>query len=153
LSEDVWDGLWSDWQERRTAIRQKIALLGQTKEIVIANLDDALQIFTQLSQLYGKLSSDEQQALLSLLVEKVIVDSTGMILRLELHPPSAYLANKYDALKKRLSNLSKNATHDVGGVSEEQCSEYIRVSWETWTRTKNDGTRIRSFAIKLSPNG
>jgi hypothetical protein len=39
----------------------------------------------------------------------------------------------------------------VGGVSEEQCSEYIRVSWETWTRTKNDGTRIRSFAIKLSP--
>lgn len=91
-----------------------------------------MQIFFQLSQLYGRLSLDEQQSLLSLLVEKVIVDTTGMILRLELHPPFAYLANKYDALKKRLSNLSENATHtyiEVGGVSEEQCSEYIRLSW------------------------
>jgi len=78
-----------------------------------------LQIFFQLPQLYGRLSLDEQQSLLSLLIEKVIVDTAGMILKLELHPPFAYLANQVDALKKRLSKLSKNATHNVGGVPEE----------------------------------
>ncbi len=29
---------------------------------------------------------------------------------------------------------------------------HCRYCWETWTRTKIDGTRTHSFAIKLSPN-
>jgi hypothetical protein len=99
ISEDVWAGLWTEWQERRVAIRQKIALLGQTKELATANLDEALVIFNQLPKLYGKLPLDEQRSLLGLLAEKVIVDSKGTILRIELHPPFAYLAYRYDALK------------------------------------------------------
>ncbi|MDQ7033692.1 MAG: hypothetical protein Q9P01_02315 [Anaerolineae bacterium] len=128
VSEDVWAEMWNEWQGRSSAIHQQIALLEQTKDVMISNLDEALQIFAQLSQLYATLSPDEQQLMLSLLIEKVIVDSRGTILRVQLHPPFAYLTSKYDVLKKRLtSKLNQSATHNVGGASEENCSEYIQL--------------------------
>ncbi len=64
--------------------------------------------------------------MLNFIIEKVIVDKSGAILRLELHPPFAYLVSKYDEVKKRLTiGQSKNTTLAEGHVRGEDCSEYI----------------------------
>lgn len=114
ITDSVWDSLWLEWQERRLAIQQKIALMDKTVDCVISDLDEALQIFTQLPQLYSTLTLTEQQQLLSLLIQKVVVDTSGTIVRLELHPPFAYLTSKADALKKTQQTEQRDPSEQEG---------------------------------------
>mgnify|MGYP006272326241 CR=1 FL=1 len=87
MSDDVWDALWSGWNERRNAIQANIAQLSHSAETSLRNLDDALMLLDQLAQLYGTLSKDEQQKLLSFIIKKVVVNEDGEIVCVELHPP------------------------------------------------------------------
>jgi hypothetical protein len=151
LTDTVWDRLWQELQTRRMAIKQQIALLGQPKEVMIDNLDDALDIFSQLPKLYGTLSPDEQQQLLHFLVKKVIVDPEGTILQLELHPPFAYLANQGDRLKKRLSKQNVSAAQMMGGAYGTKCSEYVRLCGEGGIRTREGVTLTRVPGERTSP--
>ncbi len=45
---------------------------------------------------------------------------------------------------KRSRENTKTIISD--GLGESESSTQILLSWETWTRTRNDGTRIHCFA-------
>ena len=123
--------------------RYQINLMEQHRESVIANLDDALTILQRLSSLYGTLAPDRQQMVLQEIIEKVVVDVNGNILWLELHPPFAYLANKYGEVKKRLAiSENKSAIPTRGGTKHNFCSEQVLEVDPGRTRTYNQ--RIKS---------
>ncbi len=55
------------------------------------NLDAALTIIAKVGILYNKLGRSDQKELLRQMVERVVVNPEGMIIRLELFPPFYYL--------------------------------------------------------------
>ncbi len=146
MTIEQWENVWKELQEKRRVHRHQINLMQQHRESVIANLDDALSILQQLSRLYGTLSSDRQRMVLQEIIEKVVVDVNGKILWLELHPPFAYLANKYGEVKKSLAIREiKSAIPIRGGTRYNFCSEYVLEGDPGRTRTYNQ--LIKSFLL------
>lgn len=143
ITMEQWENVWNELQEQRRVHRHQINLMEQHRESVIANLDDALSILQQLSRLYGTLLPDRQRMVLQEIIEKVVVDVNGKILWLELHPPFAYLANKYGEVKKRLAiSENKSAIPIRGGTKCNFCSEQVLEVDPGRTRTYNQ--RIKS---------
>lgn len=56
---------------------------------------------------------------------------------------SDQIRSSYEEFENTPKN-TKTATSD--GLGESECSTQVLSIWETWTRTRNGGTRIRSFA-------
>lgn len=93
ITDYVWDSLWREWQDRRYALRASLEALAYKSEYHISHLDDALNIISQIGVLYERLELRDQKRLLHEVVDKVVVNKQGNILRLELLPPFAYLSN------------------------------------------------------------
>jgi hypothetical protein len=91
MSEEVWDSLWKDWQDQRSAIRQTLQAIDESCEIHIATLDDALKVIAKAGILFEKLDRSQQRTLLHYMVKRVIVNPEGRILRMELRTPFSYL--------------------------------------------------------------
>lgn len=153
IKEESWDHVFDEIQKERWDLEYQLRLLQQENQTMIDNLNAAFDIFHRFTQLYDKLMPDEQHKVLTYIIEKVVVDRDGIVLRVECHPPFQYLLSKYDEVKKRRGDKGiKNTTPENGcGVQDNLCSEHVRESWETWIRTRTDGTRIHSSAVKLSP--
>lgn len=121
-----WEKVWNEFQEQRRAHQHEINKLEQDRATIVANLDDALAILQRLATLYGKLAPDRQRMILQEIIAKVVVNVNGKILWLELHPPFAYLADKYGEVKKRLGiSENKRAIPIRGGTPYILCSEYV----------------------------
>src|SRR5262249_41854212 len=88
ISEEIWESLWLEWQDRRQRLRTSLEVLDKEEKCHIDNLETALQIIEKVGALYNSLSCDERKALLQHMVERVIVNSKGRI-RLELRAPFA----------------------------------------------------------------
>lgn len=93
--------MWKEWQDRRTVIRANMEALSRKREYRIANLDAALHIIEKVGILYSKLERDNQKSLLRHMVEWVVVDPDGIIVKLELRPPFAYLKRVTDRTRKQ----------------------------------------------------
>lgn len=149
ITESVWDNLWAEWQDRRHKLRWSLETVDQEREIHINNLDTALGIIANIGVLYNSLERSDQKELLRQVVERVIVNSEGTIL-LELRTPFAYLRDLTDEIRSVNRREGNRPQMKIGGdVSADPqpiCSHWLQVSWETWTRTKNDGARTRCFA-------
>jgi DNA invertase Pin-like site-specific DNA recombinase len=141
ITDGVWDNLWSEWQDRRTQLRRTLEVLEQERDLHINNLDVALEIIAKIGVLYNSLGLDDRKELLRQVVERVIVNSEGKI-RLELKSPFAYLKDLSDEVCPMDDPEGKKAKmktdEDNFVSSQEQCSIWLQLSWETWTRTKND---------------
>ncbi len=124
ITERVWDTLWIEWQDRRHVIRNELEALDQKSEYHISNLDDALTIISKIGVLYNKLGRNEQKELLRQIIERVIVDPEGMIIKLELLPPFSYLRRVSDRIGKdrgrSISGEKTKASTKTGG-----CSDYL----------------------------
>jgi len=91
ITEKVWDGLWREWQDRRHMLRENQEAAERSSAYHLDNLDAALHIISKIGVLYHQLERSQQKKLLHKVIERIVVDAEGTVLRIELQPPFAYL--------------------------------------------------------------
>jgi DNA invertase Pin-like site-specific DNA recombinase len=91
ITETVWDGLWREWQDRRQMLLDNLDACERASEFHIDNLDSALHIISKIGVLYQQLERQQQKQLLREIVQRIVVDVEGTVLRIDLLPPFAYL--------------------------------------------------------------
>ncbi len=122
ITEEVWDGLWAEWQDRRRKIAAALEVLEQEYEHHVTNLDDALKIIAELGTLYNGLEYSDRKRLLRELVEKVVVDSEGNV-TLELKTPFEYLQNLANDLQKTDGQMAETKNSGLlSAVTTGTCS-------------------------------
>ncbi|MBZ0294018.1 MAG: recombinase family protein [Anaerolineae bacterium] len=133
ITERVWDNLWAEWQDRRRTLQINLEALQQKQTFHIRNLDAALTIIAKVGILYSKLERGDQKDLLRQMVERVVVNPEGTIIRLELLPPFSYLRH----VTKRVQDNGGAAVQGKTKTSTKagQCSDYV---------LSGDPTRIRT---------
>jgi DNA invertase Pin-like site-specific DNA recombinase len=139
ISEPVWDQLWSDWQQRRHGLTVQLHALQQNQEVYITNLNDALTLIAKIGILYSKLERSHQKDLLRHIVERVVVDPEGRIIRMELLPPFAYLNTLFHQVTAR--NTGNDAGKTKTSQQAGQCSDWLALG-------DPNGTRTRVLALK-----
>ncbi len=155
ITEAVWDGLWTEWQDRRKQLRQSLETLDQDRAFHIDNLDAALQIIARIGTLYNGLQQQDQKELLRQMVERVVVSHEGIV-RLELRAPFAYLKDLTDEVRtmsgrSRVSGAENKTGEETSLASlAEQCSTWIQLLCGTWIRTRINGSRVRGSTVELS---
>lgn len=146
ISEETWESLWTEWQDRRQAIRRALETMHQEHQVHIDNLELALQIIARIGTLYNGLQRSDQKELLRQVVERVIVNDEGTV-TLELRAPFGYLRTLVDDIKrvdariekstKRGRKATKNGESSSLAVSPETSSSLIQPCSTTWIRTRN----------------
>lgn len=123
ITERVWDNLWLEWQDRRRTLQINLEALQQKQTFHIQNLDAALTIIAKVGILYSKLERSDQKDLLRQMVERVVVNPEGTILRLELLSPFAYLWH----VTRRVQHKGGSAVTGETKTSPQagQCSDYV----------------------------
>ena len=154
ISEDVWDSMWREWQDRRSQINQMLQSLESRAETHIINLDQALEIITRIGIVYNKLSRDDKKQILRHMVERVIIDPEGTI-RLDLRAPFAYLRGIFASIDedgKGFSTRTKTKTgqHSVTGRVLGQRSDSVLLCGEDRIRTC--GTLLAHNRLAGGPN-
>jgi len=137
ISEDIWNSLWAEWQDRRAKIRITLSSLEQQKHTHISNLDSALNIIAEVGMVYNSLERSNQKELLRHMVERVIIDSVGNI-QLELRAPFVYLCEISHQINDKGQDgpLPVNTKTDRFpiGLSVGACSDTVYESWENCTQ-------------------
>jgi hypothetical protein len=110
ISDATWDKHWKDWQLRRLELNRQKALLEQSDQQTLNNLDEAAQLLTRLPSLYGILSAEDQKRLLKGIIQRIVIDIEGTIMAMQLHPPFAYLHQTAEGVKKHLGRVSAAAS-------------------------------------------
>lgn len=107
VTEENWRALWNEWQDKRQRLRGSLALLDQRCETYISDLDTALNIIGKLGILYETLPFDDRQELLRNVVERVVLNPEGTVLRVDLLPPFGYLTHVSERVSGRKENASE----------------------------------------------
>lgn len=88
ITEAVWDNLWTEWQDRRSKLRQSLETVQQEQEFHISNLDAAFGIDRKIGELFNSLECSDRKELQRQVVERVIVNAEGIVkLELRTHLP------------------------------------------------------------------
>ena len=127
--------LWEEWQDRRRTLRHALESLQAHNDVHIANLNAALTIIAKVGILYNKLERSDQKDLLRQMVERVVVNLEGMIIRLELLPPFSYLRHVTERVQTSGGSAveGKTKTSTMAG----QRSSLLSLSDPGGTRTHN----------------
>jgi DNA invertase Pin-like site-specific DNA recombinase len=134
ITDEVWDSLWAEWQDRRRELRTTLDALDVQHAVYVHDLDHALEIITHVGSLYNRLTRSDQKELLRLMVERVLVNTEGQV-RLELRAPFAYL-----------QALAERAREDGEGIAGQtktsrmagQCSELVPYGDPTYTQSEHE---------------
>lgn len=117
VRQEVWRSIAAELSSQRMLILRALENLEQSHEIILTDLEIAIETLAQMSELYATLSEEAQHHLLRLVVQKIVVDEQGTILRVELQAPFAYIHSRYAWLKKIIASKAiENATSLRGGV-------------------------------------
>lgn len=134
ITDHVWDMLWQEWQDRRLTLRSTLESAKQKSEFHIAHLDDALTIISQIGVLYESMELEDQRRLLREVVDKVVVDESGKIIRIELLPPFAYL----DTVSRQIGEVGSNIPEKTKTSNKTgPCSSQVLLGDPGRTRTSN----------------
>ncbi len=68
-------------------------------ETHIAHLDQALTLIAELGVLFKNMALKEQKALLKEIVDRVVIDPNGTVIRIELQSPFSYLRNLTEGIE------------------------------------------------------
>jgi hypothetical protein len=141
------------------------------------NLDAALHIISKIGVLYHQLERSQQKKLLREVIERIVVDAEGTVLRIELQPPFAYLhdltcraqqAAETEAEKTKTSAKAGScSSYALQGGPEGQPPVYWAYTWVRSSRAgdhsrqrsqsrqgevKGDYTRSTRAGLELSPD-
>lgn len=133
ITEDIWDSLWREWQDRRQTLHKKLDGLARKREYHIDNLDAALHIIKKLGILYNKLERNDQKRLLRQIVEKIIVNADGKIIRMDLQPPFEYLKRVKQRIQMNENGDSSEKTKT--SINAGQCSDRVPLGVPAGIRT------------------
>lgn len=148
ISEEIWDSLWAEWQDRRNQVRRTLETLSVSQQVHIDNLETALQIIARIGTLYNGLERKDQKELLRQVVHRVVVNDTGNV-SFELRTPFAYLRDLTDEIRmvkkngKRKNAEKKNGRHS-SAASSGDCSNQLQSCGEDRIRTC--GTRLPTYS-------
>ena len=113
--------MWKGWQDQRIAIQATLQAIDISCEAHIACLDEALSLIAKAGILFEKLDLQGQRRLFQHMVERVVINPEGMILRIELRTPFAYLStlasqgNRDSSTHARTVGKNKNETSTAAG--------------------------------------
>jgi hypothetical protein len=91
LSEEAYDRLRSEWQEKRRNAEIDLADMQRDATMHLDDLDVALALLTCVFQVYGRLDGKERHTLLRIIAKRIIIDVDGEIVDQQLQTPFAYL--------------------------------------------------------------
>jgi hypothetical protein len=139
ISDEVWDGLWAEWQDRRNQVRRTLETLTVSQQVHIDNLELALQIIAQIGTLYNGLQRKDQKELLRQVVHRVVVNDAGTV-SLELRTPFAYLRNLSDEIhmvktQSKGAEAGKKNGRRLSAVSLGACSSQLQSCGKDRIRT------------------
>ena len=138
ISEDLWNSLWAEWQDRRLKLRATLEGMTQQQQYHIENLESALGIIAQVGTLYNRLDRSAQKELLHHMVKRVVVNVDGEIV-LELRAPFAYLKDLSDrARREREGTPEMQTSSALAG-----CLDWLQTSSTAWIRTRNPSVNSR----------
>ena len=100
----------------------------------IANLDAALTIIEKVGILYENLERSDQKELLRQMVERVIVDPEGRLIRLELKSPFSYL-HRVSEQVEHPKNEDAVTGNEKASSQAGLCSDYVSLGVGNGTRT------------------
>jgi DNA invertase Pin-like site-specific DNA recombinase len=125
VTEENWRDLWAEWQDKRQRLRGSLALLDQRCETYINDLDDALNIIAKLGILYETLPRPDQKELLRNVVERVVLNPEGNVIRVDLLPPFAYLQEVSEKVRGRSGNTSEYPAENQTSGVDAGCSSGV----------------------------
>lgn len=140
ITERVWNNLWAEWQDKRRTLRAALVSLDSHNNVHIANLDAALNVISRIGVLYNKLGCSQQKKLLHEMVYRVVVCPKGIIRRMELLPPFAYLQEVIDRVKG-----SGDGGETKISPKADPCSTSLSLSTPDRNRTCNLSLRSASL--------
>jgi hypothetical protein len=136
ITERVWDLLWADWQNRRRTLQMSLEALSQKRTFYVQNLDAALTIIAKVGILYNKLERGDQKDLLRQMVERVVVNPEGTLIRLELLPPFSYLRDVTQRVRDEAETEAVQGKQNASTMAG-ACSDYVPLGDPGRTRTYN----------------
>jgi hypothetical protein len=134
ITEVVWDNLWAEWQDRRRTLRESLEAADLQTEYHIAHLDDALHIISKIGVLFRRLGAGSQKDLLREIVERVVIDSSGKVIRVELLPPFTYLHQLSDCVDGG-EDSSNGSRKTKTSISAGSCSTKLSLGGPEGIRT------------------
>jgi hypothetical protein len=147
ISEDVYDELWREWQDRRTKIEAAMRLGEEDAQQHIITLDAALLLIAKTGILFNKLDLQGKRELLLHLMQRVIINSKGTILRVDLRTPFSYLNNLIREMNGSTlcfqDSMVDSQTETGGDFSA--CSKFDSLSGPSRIRTCNQPVMSRSL--------
>ncbi len=114
ITDHVWDALWEEWQDKRRTIQTSLAGLNRQHEVHIADLDTALTITAKVGILYESLDQCSQRDVLREMVDRIVVDRAGNIVRMDLLPPFGYLKRLTDQVKQGADSKGNEKNENSG---------------------------------------
>ncbi len=142
ISEDIWDALWEEWQDRRHKVRRTLEMLTVDHETHIENLGMALQIIAGIGTLYNGLQREDQKELLRQVVHRVVVNEAGNV-RLDLRTPFAYLCDLNDEIRLVKNQSKRRKTEKKNGRPESAvlpgaCSNQLQICGKYKTQPERE---------------
>jgi hypothetical protein len=96
LSEETFDQLRLEWQEKIRNAELSLAEMERESKIYLDELDLALILLTKITVPYPRLSLRDKATLLQIITKRIIVDTQGKIIDHELNSPFVYLKSLAD---------------------------------------------------------
>ena len=87
----IYEKLAREYEDERSRVEFALKAIQQENRECIANLDAALAVISTIDERFAHQLPQRQREILLHMVERVIIDLGGKILRLELKPPFKYL--------------------------------------------------------------
>ena len=91
INEKAWNSLWAEWQDRRRLLRETQDRLAKRIEVHVEHLDQALTLISEVGVLFNQMALSERKALLKEIVDRVVIDPSGEVIKVDLQPPFSYL--------------------------------------------------------------
>lgn len=100
ISEDTYDKLWEEGNEKILSIRIKIQEMEFDARQYLDDLQVALVLMAKLPILFNRLDVKQKTCLLQIVAKRIIISCEGEIISCELHSPFAYLSTLATSLNR-----------------------------------------------------
>jgi len=109
ISEEAYDNLRAEWQEKILNLHWKIKEMEFDASKHLDDLEVALVLLQNISNLYMRLDKKQKNNLLRIVVKRIIINREGEIVSHKLHSPFSYLSTL---------DARKNGKNEAGWRSE-----------------------------------
>jgi len=106
LTQDAYEQLRNEWQEKTINVQCKIDDLQVDLSKSLDDLDVALNLMTNICNLFERLEAKKKSNLLQIIIKRIIINPKGEIIDYELHSPFLYLST----LASRFNGKSKEGS-------------------------------------------